>query len=74
MRDLQQDVRRFWQFLNKHTGGDLAFMERLATAMVGRTRDGDPLVPIRRDPIPGIGLNADEVRQNRFTFESDRKV
>ncbi len=71
MRDLQQDVRRFWQFLNKHTRGDLAFMERLATAMVGRTRDGDPLVPIRADPIPGIGPDADEVRQNRFTFESD---
>ena len=71
MRDLQQDVRRFWQFLNKHTRGDLAFMERLATAMVGRTRDGDPLVPIRPEPIPGIGPDADEVRQNRFTFESD---
>ena len=71
MRDLQQDVRRFWQFLNKHTRGDLALMERLATAMVGRTRNGDPLVPIRREPIPGIGPDADEVRQNRFIFESD---
>jgi deferrochelatase/peroxidase EfeB len=71
MRDLQQDVRRFWQFLDKHTRGDLAFMERLASAMVGRTRDGDPLVPIQREPIPGIGPDADEVRQNRFTFESD---
>ena len=40
MRDLQQDVRGFWQFLNKHAHGDLAFMERLATAMVGRTRTG----------------------------------
>jgi deferrochelatase/peroxidase EfeB len=71
MRDLQQDVRRFWQFLHKHARGDLAFTERLATAMVGRTRDGDPLVPTRREPTPGIGRDADEVRQNRFTFESD---
>ena len=40
MRDLQQDVRRFWQFLNKHADGNAAFMEKLASAMVGRTRDG----------------------------------
>jgi deferrochelatase/peroxidase EfeB len=71
MRDLQQDVRRFWQFLNKHAHGDAAFMERLASAMVGRTRTGDPLVPIQREPIAGLGPEADEVRQNQFTYESD---
>ena len=71
MRDLQQHVRRFWQFLSKHAHGDPAAMERLASAMVGRTRIGDPLVPIQQDPIPGIGPDADEVRQNQFTFASD---
>ena len=71
MRDLQQDVRRFWQFLNKHAHGDAAFMERFATAMVGRTRTGDPLVPIQRGPIAGIGPEANEVRQNQFTYDSD---
>jgi Dyp-type peroxidase family len=71
MRDLQQDVRRFWQFLNQQAHGDPAFMERLATTMVGRTRAGAPLVSIGREPIPGIGPDTDEIRQNRFTFESD---
>ena len=71
MRDLQQDVRRFWQFMNKHAHGNAAFMERLASAMVGRTRTGDPLVPIQREPIAGIGPEANEVRQNQFTYDSD---
>ena len=29
--------------------------EKLAAAFVGRTRAGDPLVPIQEQPIPGIG-------------------
>ncbi len=69
MRDLRQDVRRFWQFISKHVGGDPALMEKLATSMVGRTRAGDPLVPIQREPIPGT--DPDEVQQNQFTFDSD---
>ena len=71
MRDLQQDVRRFWQFISRHAGSDHAAMEKIASAMVGRTRSGDPLVPIRHDPIPGIGPDPDEVRQNQFTFDED---
>ena len=71
MRDLQQDVRRFWQFLNKHAHGNATFMEKLASAMVGRTHTGDPLVPIQREPIAGIGPEANEVRQNQFTYDSD---
>jgi deferrochelatase/peroxidase EfeB len=71
MRDLQQDVRRFWQFLHKHSTGDAASMEKLANAMVGRTPIGNPLVPIQKSPIPGIGPDADEVRQNQFTYQSD---
>ena len=71
MRDLRQDVRTFWQFVSQETGGDAREAEQLAAAMVGRTRAGDPLVPIEEEPIPGIGSEPDEVRQNRFTFEKD---
>jgi deferrochelatase/peroxidase EfeB len=71
MRDLRQDVRAFWRFVSQASGGDAAEGEKLATAMVGRTRAGDPLVPIQDEPIPGIGSQPDEVRQNRFTFDRD---
>jgi Dyp-type peroxidase family len=71
MRQLRQDVRRFWQYLHAQSGGDRAVAESFAAAFVGRTRDGDPLVPISAEPIPGIGPDPDEVRQNRFTFAGD---
>jgi deferrochelatase/peroxidase EfeB len=70
MRDLEQDVRAFWQFVRTQ-GGNAAAAEKLATAMVGRTRAGDPLVPIEQKPIPGIGSQPEEVRLNRFTYNPD---
>jgi deferrochelatase/peroxidase EfeB len=39
--------------------------------MVGRTRAGDPLVPIEEGPIPGIGSSPGEGKQNRFTYDGD---
>jgi Dyp-type peroxidase family len=68
MRQLHQDVRRFWQSLSEHAGGDPAAVEKLAAAMVGRTKNGEPLVPIQEKPIPGI--EPDE-RQNHFTYDGD---
>lgn len=44
MRQLQQDVHGFWRYVNAEAGGDPARREHLAAAMVGRTRDGTPLV------------------------------
>jgi len=52
MRQLDQDVRKFWRFITEQSGGDAAEAQRLAAAMVGRTRTGDPLVPIQQKPIP----------------------
>ena len=71
LRDLRQDVRGFWQFVSREMGGSVAAGEKLATAMVGRTRAGDPLVPIEKEPIPGIGSDPEEVRKNRFTYAQD---
>jgi Dyp-type peroxidase family len=68
MREMEQDVRAFWQFVSQETGnGDAA--AKLAATMVGRTRAGDPLVPIQEEPIPGI--SPDEAGENRFTYEGD---
>ena len=69
MRQLHQDVRKFWQSLSEHAGGDAAEVEKLAAAMVGRTRTGDPLVPIQQEPIPGIDSKKNP--QNHFTFDGD---
>jgi deferrochelatase/peroxidase EfeB len=71
MRQLRQDVRAFWQFIRREVGGDPLEAERLASAMVGRTRAGDPLVPHREVPVSGIGSEPDQARQNQFTFDTD---
>lgn len=78
MRQLQQDVRGFWQFLNKVSGSNPEARYRLAEAFVGRAYpDGAPLVPLSRTPIPGIGAKGDEaarrleIQQNQFTYDSD---
>jgi deferrochelatase/peroxidase EfeB len=71
MRQLEQDVRKFWQFLHQQAGGNAAEAEKLAAAMVGRTRAGDPPVPIQEKPIPGVGPDPEQIRQNQFTFNQD---
>jgi deferrochelatase/peroxidase EfeB len=71
MRQLHQDVTGFWRFLGEHSGGDVAQAEKLAAAMVGRTKEGDPLAPIQRQPIPGVGPDPEEIRLNQFTYDGD---
>jgi deferrochelatase/peroxidase EfeB len=69
MRQLEQDVRGFWQFLYKQTGENLTEAAQLGAKMVGRTRAGDPLVPIQVESIPGTDPRT--VKQNQFTYEAD---
>ena len=66
MRQLQQDVRTFWQFVSEQAGGDAADADTLAAAMVGRNRDGTPLVPTDENHDPDLGPS-----ENQFTFDSD---
>jgi deferrochelatase/peroxidase EfeB len=69
MRQLEQDVREFWKFLYEQAGGNLAKASQLGAKMVGRTRAGDPLVPIQAESIPGTEPRT--VKQNQFTYEAD---
>ena len=69
MRQLEQDVRGFWNFLYREAGGNLAEANQLGAKMVGRTRAGDPLVPIQAEPIPGTDPRT--ITQNQFTYEND---
>ncbi|MBL4828185.1 MAG: hypothetical protein JKY66_10835 [Spongiibacteraceae bacterium] len=68
-RQLEQDVPGFWQFIDKETGGNPSKREKLAQAMVGRTRNGDPLVPLTQNKIAGISSHPEN--NNHFHFDDD---
>jgi deferrochelatase/peroxidase EfeB len=69
LRQLDQDVRGFWQFNNQQVKSDPQARTRLAELMVGRTQKGEPLAPLSASPIEGI--SADNAPLNQFTFDAD---
>jgi deferrochelatase/peroxidase EfeB len=69
LRQLRQDVPGFWQFVDHQAGGDAGVRERIASAMVGRHRDGVPLVGPADEAIEGGGAPGD---LNAFTYRADR--
>ncbi len=68
MRQMRQDVHRFWQFVDRCAHGNPGLRERIAGAMVGRSRDGVPLVGPADEAIEGGGVPGD---LNAFTYRSD---
>lgn len=70
-RQLHQDVRGFWQFLDQAAGGAPAERDRLGAAMVGRTRAGVPLMPPAEHDIVGTGPAPADLAANRFTYDAD---
>jgi len=68
IRQLTQDVRGFWQYLTSRAGGDRQAADALASRLVGRTRQGEPLAHLEDDGIAG---KAHERRLNQFTFDDD---
>ena len=72
MRQLAQDVRGFWQFLDSVTDSKPEERYKLGSLMVGRAlADGSPLVPLSRDAIPGIKDQHNGIQQNQFTYDLD---
>jgi deferrochelatase/peroxidase EfeB len=59
LRQLRQDVAGFWRALDRYAGGNADERERLAAALVGRTRAGQPIV------APSAAV------QNDFTYGAD---
>lgn len=57
-RQLEQDVHGFWKYLDQIADGDAEHRDRLAATLVGRERDGLPLV----------GSNSN---RNAFNFDDD---
>jgi deferrochelatase/peroxidase EfeB len=70
LRQLEQDVRGFWRFLDGASKSDEAKRLRLGEAMVGRTTEGQPLVALSASAIPGID-DSPKAPPNRFTYDSD---
>lgn len=72
MRQLAQDVRGFWQFLDQAANSNSEDRDRLASYMLGRAlADGTPLVPLSSQNIEGIAQNENELKLNQFTYEFD---
>lgn len=71
MRQLEQDVRGFWQFVDKAAGSNSDECTKLAEAMVGRAMSGTPLVPLRLQPIDGVGHDEKDRAYNQFTYDDD---
>ncbi|MGR8929895.1 MAG: Dyp-type peroxidase [Gammaproteobacteria bacterium] len=70
LRQLAQDVPLFWRFVDEAAGSDPAMREQLAVAMVGRHRNGDPLLPLADRDIAGIPRGD---RLNNFKYDADPK-
>jgi len=70
LRQLEQDVRGFWQYLARVAGPNAEERERLGACMVGRTLNGDPLIPPSGEKIEGIVDEAGKPR-NSFTYDHD---
>lgn len=68
IRQLHQDVPGFWQFMDMAANANPEKRDQLAASMVGRLRDGSPLVPLSADPIGGI---PQQDHRNHFTYEHD---
>jgi deferrochelatase/peroxidase EfeB len=64
IRQLHQDVRGFWRAMDERAGGVRAERDRLASLMVGRRLNGEPVVLGAED-------NPASQADNEFTFESD---
>jgi deferrochelatase/peroxidase EfeB len=72
MRQLAQDVRGFWQFLDSAANSNPEDRHKLGSLMVGRAlADGSPLVPLSPEAIPGIRDERDGIKQNGFTYDLD---
>jgi deferrochelatase/peroxidase EfeB len=72
LRQFHQDVRGFWQYIDRQAGGVPERRDALAAAMVGRTKEGAPLAPPASDPIAGIAKPAPgEIAHNQFTYAAD---
>lgn len=78
MRQLKQDVRAFWQYVDEATRAVHATGYGVAEALLGRAlEDGAPLTPASPNPIAGVGAvgspakRAQDAKLNQFNYAAD---
>ena len=78
IRQLKQDVRTFWQYVDETTKSLHETGYDLAEIMVGRKLDdGAPLVPLSQTPVAGVGTTGNDakrkqdVQRNQFDYSAD---
>jgi deferrochelatase/peroxidase EfeB len=71
IRQIEQDVRGFWRFLDEQVSEDASKRQILAEKIVGRQMSGDPLEPLTEQSIAGVGPDVQDVQRNQFTFDND---
>lgn len=69
-RQLHQDVPGFWRELDRQAEGDANLREQLAAALVGRKRNGDPLVELDNESVTDND-SKQHSNQNDFTYQGD---
>jgi deferrochelatase/peroxidase EfeB len=70
LRQLEQDVRGFWHFLDQVAEGSAEERYQLGASMVGRSLAGDPLMPDTGATIAGVVDRPGQPR-NRFIYDRD---
>jgi deferrochelatase/peroxidase EfeB len=70
MRQLRQDVQGFWRELDRQAEGNAEVRERLAAAMVGRKKNGEPLAAPGGASVPG-STSTPKSELNAFTYRDD---
>lgn len=70
LRQLEQDVRSFWQYIAREAGVNPEDRYGLGALMVGRTTDGEPLIPDTGQTIAGVTEKPGTPR-NAFTYDND---
>ncbi|MBS1822040.1 MAG: peroxidase, partial [Acidobacteria bacterium] len=71
MRQLNQDVHGFWQFVYEQASENPEYAQELAERLVGRRMSGESFLPLSEKSIEGVGPALDDIRRNQFTFDSD---
>jgi Dyp-type peroxidase family len=70
IRQLRQDVQRFWHELDRLAEGNADLRERLAAAMVGRKKNGEPLEALSEASVTD-GTSTPRSQLNNFTYQAD---
>lgn len=70
LRQLHQDVQGFWRELDRQADGNTDLRERLAAAMVGRKKNGEPLAAPSEESVAG-SAPTQQSKLNDFTYGAD---